>query len=128
MNNTIEWIDDEPNDAWIEGANYLEGAICYVHNQKVNDAYPDFPSAVAHQLNIIRTLLIEKNRKYGNSALEPIGIFSQASPQEIISQQIDHKLARIKSGQSDDTEDSILDLIGYLILLRIARRDAENDK
>jgi len=31
-------------------------------------------------------------------------------------------LSRLRSGQGDDTEDAELDLIGYLILKRIAKR------
>ena len=35
---------------------------------------------------------------------------------------IDDKLSRLKSGQPDEDEDVLLDLTGYLILLRVARR------
>ena len=58
----------------------------------------------------IKNLLLEKNAKYGNSAVEPICA------------RIDDKLSRIKnSGLNDATEDTLDDLIGYLILLKIAR-------
>lgn len=72
-------------------------------------------------LDDIYSLLMEKNRKYGNSVSEPIGVFSKLSPIEAINVRIDDKLARIRSGQSDETEDSELDLIGYLILKRVLR-------
>jgi hypothetical protein len=41
---------------------------------------------------------------------------------EALKVRADDKLSRIRSAQSDDTEDAELDLIGYMILLRIARR------
>lgn len=64
--------------------------------------------------------LCEKNRHYGNSALEPKRIFSRANPIEQLNVRIDDKLSRIASGQADDTEDTEFDLIGYLILKRVA--------
>jgi hypothetical protein len=66
-------------------------------------------------------ILCEKNRKYGNSALEPIQIFSKASAIDQILTRLDDKITRMRNQQSDDTEDTELDIAGYLILLRIAR-------
>ena len=72
-------------------------------------------------VNSITKMLIEKNRKYGNSALEPQRIFSKASAVEQIKVRIDDKLSRMKNQQNDEDEDVISDLIGYLILLKIAK-------
>ena len=70
----------------------------------------------------VKELLLYKNTKYGNSALEPARIFSKASSVEQILVRIDDKLNRIKSGNNllDCDEDVIMDLIGYLVLLKIA--------
>ena len=70
----------------------------------------------------VKELLLYKNTKYGNSALEPARIFSKASSVEQILVRIDDKLNRIKSGNNliDYDEDVIMDLIGYLVLLKIA--------
>jgi hypothetical protein len=81
-----------------------------------------FDESVTHILNDIGEMLVEKNRKYGNSALEPKRIFSKASAIEQLLVRIDDKLSRISENQIDDSEDSIKDLIGYLILLKIAIR------
>jgi hypothetical protein len=70
----------------------------------------------------IKEILLEKNRKYGNSALEPVRVFSQAEPDEQIRVRIDDKISRLRSGQVDDDEDVVLDLIGYLTLLIVYRR------
>ena len=60
--------------------------------------------------------------KYGDSALNPIRIMSQASNIEQILVRIDDKLNRLKQGQNllFDDEDVIMDLIGYYVLLKIA--------
>ena len=72
--------------------------------------------------NEIRDLLIRKNEAYGDSALEPDNIFSKLDSAQAICARIDDKLSRIKNvGLDDKTEDTLDDLIGYMILLKIAR-------
>ena len=76
----------------------------------------------------LEELLLSKNAKYGNSALEPLNVFSQANAVAGIKMRIDDKLKRIKNaGLVDATEDTLQDLAGYLILLMIAKDNASND-
>jgi hypothetical protein len=80
----------------------------------------DFANKISSYLLEIRELLITKNLKYGNSALEPLGVFSKLSAKEGLLVRIDDKLKRIKNGSLEkDDEDVINDLIGYLVLLKI---------
>jgi hypothetical protein len=80
-----------------------------------------FDQQVKEVLNEIEALLISKNAKYGNSALEPLGVFSQLSAKQGLLVRIDDKLKRIKNGSLDkDDEDVVNDLIGYLVLLKIS--------
>jgi len=69
----------------------------------------------------IADILVEKNRNYGNSVLDPVRIFSRADAQEQIKVRIDDKLSRVARGYAG-SEDVALDLIGYLVFLRIADR------
>lgn len=69
----------------------------------------------------VKELLLEKNRKYGDSALAPVRVFSHADPEEAIRVRIDDKLSRLCHEQGDEDEDVINDLIGYLILLKVAQ-------
>lgn len=79
-----------------------------------------FAVQVTQALDEIRDLLIAKNQKYGNSALEPLGVFSQLSAKDGLLVRIDDKLKRIKNGSLErDDEDVVNDLIGYLVLLKI---------
>jgi len=72
--------------------------------------------------NGIRDLLLSKNKAYGDSAIEPDNIFSKLDSAQAICARIDDKLSRIKNvGLNDATEDTLDDLVGYLILLKIAR-------
>ena len=72
-------------------------------------------------LNSIGELLRQKNAQYGNAALEPKRIFSKASPKEQLLVRIDDKLSRIANQQftESDNSDTIVDLIGYLVMYKI---------
>ena len=79
-----------------------------------------FHEQVYRVLSEITEMLVAKNEKYGNSALEPLGVFSQLSAKEGLLVRIDDKLKRIKNGSlNKDDEDVVNDLIGYLVLLKI---------
>lgn len=79
----------------------------------------------------IARMLLEKNLSYGNSALAPKRIFSGVDGVEQIKVRIDDKLSRIAAwpgeAQAPVEEDTLGDLIGYLILLRIAQRGGTLD-
>ena len=76
---------------------------------------------IAKVCDDVKELLLEKNAKYGDSALNPIRILSRSSPTEQILVRIDDKLNRIKQGNIlEDDEDVVTDLIGYFVLLKIA--------
>lgn len=66
----------------------------------------------------VAAMLTDKNKKYGDSALNPINVFSKAPPGESLVARIDDKLARIKNND-DLLRDDIMDITGYLILLMI---------
>jgi hypothetical protein len=79
----------------------------------------DFAAQLDGALADIRAMLIEKNEAYGNSALEPLRVFSRADAAEQIKVRIDDKLSRLARGDGTGDEDATKDLIGYLVLLRI---------
>jgi hypothetical protein len=68
----------------------------------------------------LKELLLEKNRKYGDSALNPVRVFSKASPIEQIKVRLDDKLSRLRNQQDDEDEDVLTDLIGYIVLYKVA--------
>ena len=83
----------------------------------------DARQEISNECDRIKALLLDKNLRYGNSALEPVRIFSQADAVEQIKVRLDDKLSRILRGRDDlDDEDVDDDLIGYLVLLKIAKR------
>ena len=76
----------------------------------------------------IEDLLIQKNDAYGDSALNPVGIFSSLKASEAIRIRLDDKLKRIANvGLNDETEDTLLDCAGYMVLLMIANDNESNN-
>ena len=91
---------------------------------KLEGKCTDSQYKITEVISQLQELLITKNKAYGNSALEPINIFSKNDAVDSLCARIDDKLSRIKNkGLSDETEDTLFDLAGYLILLIIARDD-----
>ena len=76
---------------------------------------------IAAECDAVKAMLLQKNHAYGNSALDPVRVFSKADTVEQILVRLDDKLSRIKRGTCSG-EDVTSDLIGYLILLRVASR------
>ena len=82
---------------------------------------------IAQECDALKALLLEKNAAYGNSALDPVRLFSKASPVEQLLVRIDDKLSRISRGDFSKVKEEDLkvvtkDLLGYLILVRVAWR------
>ena len=90
------------------------------------DQLTDTQAQIALVCDDIKDLLLQKNRKYGDSALNPNRIFSKADAVEQILVRIDDKLNRIQKGAGllANDEDVVSDLIGYLVLLKIALKRA----
>lgn len=74
--------------------------------------------------------MCDKNEQYGDSALNPIRMFSKADAEGGIRIRIDDKLSRLASRDDrlESEDDVIDDLIGYLILLKLAKRESEEDE
>lgn len=71
-------------------------------------------------LNSVAKVLIEKNRKYGNAALEPIGLFYKGDNTTSIIIRIDDKISRVKNAEELRKND-MFDLLGYSLLLGISQ-------
>lgn len=80
----------------------------------------EFENKVRSICNGIAEMLIEKNKSYGNSALEPINCFYKGDAGTSIKVRIDDKLSRIMRGNEFQGDDTVLDLLGYLVLLLIS--------
>jgi hypothetical protein len=94
-------------------------------NEYLDDDYDHnkFCTAVDVVLQQIGDMLKEKNRKYGNSAIRPVRVFSKADPEEQIKVRIDDKISRLVRGGIKDDEDVDQDMVGYLIIKMMMDRE-----
>lgn len=83
---------------------------------------------IENECNAIRDMLVAKNLSYGDSALRPMGIFGPGKAVDLLKVRIDDKLNRIKNAPNAFGEDVIDDLIGYLVLLKLALEDEKHGK
>ena len=70
----------------------------------------------------IRDLLIEKNIAYGNSVFDK-GLLFEVDPIYAIQARINDKLNRIKSKETYMSENDLMDVTGYFILLQVLRSE-----
>jgi hypothetical protein len=80
--------------------------------------------AIWQACHSIAQMLIDKNIAYGDSALSPVRIFSKSDPAEQLRVRIDDKLSRLMKGTEYIGDNDIDDLIGYLVLLKIAKENS----
>jgi len=78
---------------------------------------PDFEAKLDKLYTAKKRFLLAKHKKYGMSALKPLGIFSKDNKDDI-EVRIDDKLARVKHSKKLRKNDTV-DLSGYLDLLMI---------
>lgn len=95
----------------------------------------DFNKEIEQEANEIVDMLKKKNESYGNSALDPVRVFSSTSTKEQIMVRLDDKLSRIqraggfmnmleKQNENENySEDIINDIIGYLLILKLALKN-----
>jgi hypothetical protein len=76
---------------------------------------------ILHECLCVAAMLIFKNQQYGDSALNPLRVFSKATPEEGMNIRLDDKLSRIARGAGEN-EDPEFDIIGYLVLKRIGKK------
>lgn len=92
-----------------------------IMSKDVNPEVTNTQALIIKKCDELKELLLEKNRKYGDSAINPCRVFSRASATEQILVRMDDKINRIKNRQNDEDEDVIKDLAGYCILYMIAK-------
>lgn len=117
----VELISGNSEEAIANRAREMEAV--FEHDTPLQDWEKEllltpFEQSVHRVTGKIADLLIAKNKQYANSALDPIRVFSKADRTEQLRVRADDKLSRIRNG--DVSEDAVMDLCGYLILMKIA--------
>lgn len=108
----------------IHNANATKGT----KNLKVLQMEAGMEKRITEIMEAMEHLLIEKNKRYGNSALEPQNIFYKGSAEEAIFIRLDDKLSRVKANINVVPRvNDVCDIIGYCTLLLISMGVTKED-
>lgn len=77
--------------------------------------------AIEFVTNELQKFLKEKNKRYGNSALNPIKVFSKLDTANSLYIRADDKISRIKNADELRKND-VADLMGYCVLICIEKK------
>lgn len=75
----------------------------------------------------MKDLLLYKNNKYGDAALNPINIFYKGDSTNSILIRLDDKLSRVINNPKTPNINDIADIIGYCSLLLISLKATKED-
>lgn len=133
----IGYYDRDLHLGDIEELPFLSKIFETVHDKKFQDFCNDYKNVRIHEgtdltdtqnkiknlCDKISEILIYKNKMYGNSILEPKQIFYKGGYVDNILMRLDDKVGRIANttGGNPIRVNDIVDIIGYLILLLIAK-------
>lgn len=114
---TEPWLQSEADSGRVRSVvdDYL--SIDSERSLVLADEGPDYRVEIARVCDELKELLLAKNAAYGNSAFEPINVFSQLPAIDGILVRIDDKLKRIRNRTGYPGDNDVKDLAGYLILL-----------
>lgn len=76
---------------------------------------------IIEECDAVKAMLLAKDAAYGSSATNPVRVFSKADNVEQIRVRLDDKLSRLARGSAAG-EDVESDILGYLVLMRVARK------
>lgn len=119
--NTRKTLDDAW-DEWAKPQAITESQYKDSHNPLIKNNTDNFERELRQVTEEIIAVLLEKNRKYGDAALNPIRVFSKQNSLEQINVRLDDKLSRMANRQNDEDEDVDLDILGYMLLKQIAKK------
>lgn len=95
-----------------------------LYAQSFDNPYGDLPPTqqkIHLIMNAMKDLLLYKNQKYGDSAINPKGIFYKGDSTNSILIRLDDKLGRVMSNTEEKPRvNDVCDIIGYCTLLLIS--------
>lgn len=101
-----------------------EYALNYVAKNIVSPSIEVAASAAAYwmefagtKVEVVAEVVALKNSSYGNAIENPVCIFCQDSPSLRVMSRLDDKASRVLRGKEFLSEDSALDISGYLLIL-----------
>ena len=86
----------------------------------------DSQNKIVNVCDSMKDLLLYKNQKYGDSALNPNNVFYKGDATNSIKIRLDDKIGRIKNSEETRIND-VADIIGYCVLLLVSLNAKKED-
>lgn len=104
----------------------LSDSYMYTHTREA--LYTDTQQKLIDVLDGMKNLLLYKNRKYGDSAINPKKIFYKGDSTNSILIRLDDKIGRVMSNPDDKPRvNDVADIIGYCTLLLVSMSVTSDD-
>ena len=111
----------QPAETRILSPDSMKLSDSYMHAHMNEALYTDTQAKLIDVLDGMKSLLLYKNRKYGDSALKPKNIFYKGDATNSILIRLDDKIGRIKSNTEEQPRvNDVADIIGYCTLLLVS--------
>lgn len=115
-----EWIRI-PKKGVVQRPDDVKLSDSYMHAHMKEALYTDTQQKIIDVLDGMKNLLLYKNRKYGDSAINPKKIFYKGDSTNSILIRLDDKIGRVISNPDDKPRvNDVADIIGYCTLLLIS--------
>lgn len=100
----------------------------YMHAHMKEALYTDTQAKLIDVLDGMKSLLLYKNRKYGDSAINPKKVFYKGDSTNSILIRLDDKIGRVMSNPDDKPRvNDVADIIGYCTLLLVSMNVTSED-
>ena len=117
-----------PEEPFVSIEDVQADLIAKQMEQSPYEGLPDTQRKINEITDAMKDLLLYKNMKYGDSAINPKKIFYKGDSTNSILIRLDDKLGRIMSNTEEKPRvNDTVDLIGYLILLLISMGVTKED-
>lgn len=110
-----------PEEPFVSIENVQADLIAKQMEQSPYEGLPDTQRKICEITDAIKDLLLYKNQKYGDSAINPKKIFYKGDSTNSILIRLDDKIGRVMSNTDEKPRvNDTVDIIGYGILLLIS--------
>lgn len=120
MSNKIDFTTDVKIPKRVKGKiNNGHGDIEFEYPPLFSETLTESQKKIVEVCDSMKDLLLYKNQKYGDSALNPNNIFYKGDSTNSIKIRLDDKIGRIKNCEETRIND-VADVIGYCTLLLVS--------
>ena len=127
MSNKIDFTTNVKIPKRVKGKiNNNHGDIEFEYPPLFSETLTESQKKIVEICDSMKDLLLYKNQKYGDSALNPNNIFYKGDSTNSIKIRLDDKIGRIKNCEEIRVND-VCDIIGYCTLLLVSMDVSKNE-